>query len=342
MEQGLKYKLIPAEGVYPGMFQIQALRDIPRYKVHAGDLGGLVQGETKLSQQGDCWVEQGAMVWHGAFVTGDAFLGRGAEAIDSARIEGEAQVFGASSIRGHAVISGSSRIWGNIIVSGKTRVSGNSVICGRETLSGDRVLHDHNVEYVDTIGAVPNFSQLQKERGEKHLFCVTDTEENRKVGVGVSLDVETERITVRTHCLGRKAAWEDILAVFHEDIGLWLQLKFAAKAAHKARTNPWRSECIAGDELAWTFLVREKDEVTREFNTPGRVTGRIRKTRRGYIDDFSLSWADWYVLYRSVTDSLRLGGCDLDHYEVEEVPTAEPDLEWHAPGAEPWESDAEI
>ena len=54
----------------------------------------------------------------------------------------------------------------------------------------------------------------------------------------------------------------------------------------------------------------------------------------------ALSWADWYVLYRSVTDSLRLGGCDLDHYEVEEVPTAEPDLEWHAPGAEPWESDA--
>lgn len=64
-----KYELIPADAIYPGMFRVRALRDIPRYKVHAGDEGGVIAGEGNLSQEGDCWVERGAMVWNGAFVT---------------------------------------------------------------------------------------------------------------------------------------------------------------------------------------------------------------------------------------------------------------------------------
>lgn len=336
-----KYELIPADAIYPGMFRVRALRDIPRYKVHAGDEGGVITGEGNLSQGGDCWVERGAMVWNGAFVTGNALLGGEAEAIDCARIEGEAQVFGNSSIQGDAVISGTSQIWGNIIISGKTRVSGKSVIHGREVISGDRELRDYRMEYVDTIGAVPNFSQLQKAQGEKHLFCVADTKEKHKVGIGVSIDVKMERITVQTHCFGRKGTWEDILAVFHEDLTPWRQLMVAAKEAHEARTNMWRTESVAGEFWKRDFLVREKDEVTCMFKTPGRVTGKIRRTARGYINDFSLSFADWYVLYRFVTADLWMVGCTLDHYKVKEVPTAEPNLKWNAPGAEPWDIPSE-
>lgn len=49
-----KYELIPADAIYPGMFRVRALRDIPRYKVHAGDEGGVIAGEGNLSQEGDC------------------------------------------------------------------------------------------------------------------------------------------------------------------------------------------------------------------------------------------------------------------------------------------------
>lgn len=333
-----KYELIPADAIYPGMFRVRALRDIPRYKVHAGDEGGVITGEGNLSQEGDCWVERGAMVWNGAFVTGNALLGGEAEAIDCARIEGEAQISGNSSIQGDAVISGESRIWGNMVIAGRTRVSGKSVLYGREVLSEDREYHDYQVNYVDSHPGTPLFSKLQKRRGEKCLFCVADTEEGRKVGIGVSLDVQMQRIMVRTHCFGRKATWKDILAVFHEDLTLWRQLMVAAKEAHKARTNMWRTESVAGEFWKRDFLVREKDEVTCMFKTPGRVTGKIRRTARGYINDFSLSFADWYVLYRFVTADVWMVGCTLDHYKVEEVPTAEPGLEWNAPGAEPWES----
>ena len=33
-----KYELIPADAIYPGMFRVRALRDIPRYK--RGTVGG--------------------------------------------------------------------------------------------------------------------------------------------------------------------------------------------------------------------------------------------------------------------------------------------------------------
>ena len=43
--------------------RIRALRDIPRYNVKAGDLGGWVESEKNLSQEGDCWVGGNARVY---------------------------------------------------------------------------------------------------------------------------------------------------------------------------------------------------------------------------------------------------------------------------------------
>ena len=40
---------------YPWLHRIRALRDV-REDVHAGDLGGFVQSEENLSQEGQCWV----------------------------------------------------------------------------------------------------------------------------------------------------------------------------------------------------------------------------------------------------------------------------------------------
>ena len=40
---------------YPWLHRIRALRDV-REDVHAGDLGGFVQSEENLSQEGQCWI----------------------------------------------------------------------------------------------------------------------------------------------------------------------------------------------------------------------------------------------------------------------------------------------
>ena len=54
--------------------RIRALRDIPRYNIKAGDLGGWVESENKLSQEGDCWVGVSAIISGNAWVGGNAWV----------------------------------------------------------------------------------------------------------------------------------------------------------------------------------------------------------------------------------------------------------------------------
>lgn len=47
----------------PTLRRIRALRDIPRYAVKAGDLGGWIEKEANLTQEGDAWVRGDAQVF---------------------------------------------------------------------------------------------------------------------------------------------------------------------------------------------------------------------------------------------------------------------------------------
>jgi hypothetical protein len=46
------------------VYQIKALRDIPRIGVKAGDLGGYIESERNLSQQGNAFISGNAQVSH--------------------------------------------------------------------------------------------------------------------------------------------------------------------------------------------------------------------------------------------------------------------------------------
>lgn len=48
--------------LFKNVRQIRALKDIPCHNVKVGDLGGYVENETNLSQEGDCWIEDGCVV----------------------------------------------------------------------------------------------------------------------------------------------------------------------------------------------------------------------------------------------------------------------------------------
>ena len=52
--------------------RIRALRDLPRFGVKAGELGGFVEVENNLSQDGDAWVFGNANVYGYAEVSGNA------------------------------------------------------------------------------------------------------------------------------------------------------------------------------------------------------------------------------------------------------------------------------
>ena len=48
------------------LHRIRALRDIPRFGVKAGELGGFVEEENNLSQDGDAWVSGNTKVYGNA------------------------------------------------------------------------------------------------------------------------------------------------------------------------------------------------------------------------------------------------------------------------------------
>ena len=58
----------------PNLRRIRALRDIPTAGVKAGDLGGRVEGEHNLGQEGEAWAHGEARVSGSAHVSGSAIV----------------------------------------------------------------------------------------------------------------------------------------------------------------------------------------------------------------------------------------------------------------------------
>lgn len=84
-----KTKISGDEGVT--LYRVQALKSFSN--VREGDVGGFVESEDNLSQDGDAWVGGNAMIFEGARV------------LDSAKVCGNARVCGEAQVYGNAWVS---------------------------------------------------------------------------------------------------------------------------------------------------------------------------------------------------------------------------------------------
>ena len=84
----MKYKLTKNTKDVNGitLFQIQALKDFGN--VEKGDLGGWIEKEKNLCQEGNCWVYGDAWVYGNAVVYGNA------KVYGNAGVSGDARVYG--------------------------------------------------------------------------------------------------------------------------------------------------------------------------------------------------------------------------------------------------------
>ena len=99
--EGKKYELIPSDKksfLGKPLFQVKALTDFSIFK--QGSLGGFIEAEKNLSQQGDAWVEGNARVAGDAWVEGDAWVA------GDAWVEGDARVAGDAWVEGNAWVAG--------------------------------------------------------------------------------------------------------------------------------------------------------------------------------------------------------------------------------------------
>ena len=102
--------------------------------VQPGDLGGWVELEGNLAQDGSAWVSDDARVFGNARVSGSAW------------ISGDARVFGNARVYGDARVSGNARVFGNAWVSGNALVSDDARVLGNARVS--------DITHVLTVGPI--------------------------------------------------------------------------------------------------------------------------------------------------------------------------------------------
>ena len=125
-----KYELVLDDSIaFYGrvLYRIRALKAFR--DVGSSALGGYIESEDNLSQDGDCWVYPGAMVFDHAQVLEDAM------------IYGSAKVFGYAIVQGSARVYNCAKIYGSAHIGDGAWVSGYVRVCGSVQILGDsRVL----------------------------------------------------------------------------------------------------------------------------------------------------------------------------------------------------------
>ena len=102
------------------LYRIKALKAFGKVKI--GQLGGYIESEENLSQDGNAWIMDRARVYDKAEVSGDALVLSNVEVFGNAKVYGKAQVFGDTKVYDNAEIYGNARVSGKTIVSGSEKI----------------------------------------------------------------------------------------------------------------------------------------------------------------------------------------------------------------------------
>lgn len=102
--------------------------------VGAGDIGGYIEKEDNLSQDGNAWVYGNAKVCGNAKVYGDA------KVCGNAWVYENAEVYGNAEVCGNAKVCGNAEVYGNAWVYGDAKVCGDAEVCGDAKVCGNAIL----------------------------------------------------------------------------------------------------------------------------------------------------------------------------------------------------------
>ena len=151
------------------LFRIKAL--ISFGSVEVGELGGYVEKEDNLAQDGNAWVYGNARVYGNAWVYGNARVYGNAEVYGDARVYGNAEVYGDARVCGDAEVCGDARVCGDAEVCGNAWVCGNARVCGDAWVYGNARVYGNaevcgNADYllIGRIGSRFSFTTFFKNK----------------------------------------------------------------------------------------------------------------------------------------------------------------------------------
>ena len=139
----MKYELTDLSIEHKGytLYRIRALKGFGQVK--KGDLGGYIESEKNLSQDGDAWVIHDAKVYGRAWVSNNALIAKNAEVFGRARVYDNACVSGQAKVFGNARVLSTARAFERAQVYGRAVIHGHAVVYGYSEIYGDAVVHGH-------------------------------------------------------------------------------------------------------------------------------------------------------------------------------------------------------
>lgn len=155
------------------LYRIKALKTFTTTSgdiIHEGDLGGYIQSEANLDQNGTSWIFKGAIAMDDARVKDDAQLHHDALIKDKAIIKDKASAHNNVKITGHAcvsqeaVITRNAQITGHATVRGKAFVTGDAIIGGYATITDTaQVRNQTNITghaFIDHQAVISDFAEI--------------------------------------------------------------------------------------------------------------------------------------------------------------------------------------
>ena len=162
------------------LYQIKCTKTFKYAK--EGELGGYIEKEENLSQEGDAWVSDNAQVCGNARVLGNA------------RVYGNARVSDNAWVSDNAQVCGNARVLGNAWVSGNAQVSGDACLksdadhCGFDCFgSSNRHTHAyltwHNTVEITCGCFRGSIEEFEKKVKNTHTGTVYENQYNAIINV---------------------------------------------------------------------------------------------------------------------------------------------------------------
>ena len=183
------------------LYRIRALKDFSNVKT--GDLGGYVESYNNLSQEGNCWIYDDAMVFENARVYDNVRISDNAKVYDNAEVSDNAKVYGNSKVYRNAKVFGESyiynnaQVFGNARVFGDTQVFGNAKIYDKAKVYGEAFVFG-DAKIIETIIGKVNYQyddiiEIQNPKGRLVTAILKDGEIYYTVGCQENITEERFR-----------------------------------------------------------------------------------------------------------------------------------------------------
>lgn len=149
-----------------GDITVRRIRAVVSFgEIKAGEIGGWIEKEENLSQEGGAWICGDAEAYANARVFGNAEIRDNArvygyaEICDNAEIFGNARVYGDAKVYDYAQIHGNAEICENAKVYGDAEIFGNAEVCGNA-----EILQTNHLLVIGPIGSRSTFTTFFRDK----------------------------------------------------------------------------------------------------------------------------------------------------------------------------------